>query len=103
MEIVSKGDRTLEKLDFYAAVDTKELLVIDRDPWQLSLYRRRDDAGMQRVAKSTLESDGSLDSEVVAARFTLLGSESCIRIEDLADPPSGGVTDIAIQIDSGNS
>lgn len=39
VEIVSPGDRTLEKLDFYAAVGTRELLVVDRDPWQLTLYR----------------------------------------------------------------
>jgi len=40
IEIVSPGDRTLEKLDFYAEVGTRELLVIDRDPWKLTLYRR---------------------------------------------------------------
>jgi len=28
IEIVSPGDKTLEKLDFYAAVKTQELLVI---------------------------------------------------------------------------
>ncbi len=39
IEIVSPGDRTLDKLDFYADVGTKELLVIDRNPWQLTLYR----------------------------------------------------------------
>lgn len=39
IEIVSPGDRTLEKLGFYAAVGTRELLVVDRHPWQLTLYR----------------------------------------------------------------
>lgn len=39
IEIVSPGDKTLEKLDFYAAVGTLELLVIDRDPWKMTLYR----------------------------------------------------------------
>ncbi|KAA1260147.1 hypothetical protein LF1_26860 [Rubripirellula obstinata] len=39
IEIVSPGDKTLEKLDFYAEVGTRELLVIDRDPWKLTLYR----------------------------------------------------------------
>jgi len=35
----SRGDKTLEKLDFYAAVGTQELLVIDRHPWKLTMYR----------------------------------------------------------------
>lgn len=39
IEIVSPGDKTLEKLDFYAKVGTRELLVIDRDPWKMTLYR----------------------------------------------------------------
>lgn len=46
IEIVSPGDRTLDKLDFYAAVGTQELLVIDRDPWRLTLYRRQEAKGM---------------------------------------------------------
>lgn len=39
IEIVSPGDQTREKLGFYASAGTKELLVIDRDPWLLELYR----------------------------------------------------------------
>lgn len=41
VEIVSKGDRSRDKLDFYSSVSTGELLIVDRDPWQLELYRRR--------------------------------------------------------------
>jgi Uma2 family endonuclease len=39
IEIVSPGDASHEKLDFYAAVGTRELLILNRDPWQLELYR----------------------------------------------------------------
>ncbi len=42
IEIVSPYDRTREKLDFYAKVNTRELLIIDRDPWKLELYRLTD-------------------------------------------------------------
>ena len=49
MEIVSPGDRSRDKLDFYAAAGTRELFVLDRDPWRLELYRRTDGA-MKSVA-----------------------------------------------------
>ena len=39
VEILSPGDRTPEKLPFYASVNVRELLVIDRDPWQLEFFR----------------------------------------------------------------
>ena len=39
VEIVSPGDRSRQKLGFYAAVGTRELFVLDRDPWALELYR----------------------------------------------------------------
>lgn len=39
VEVVTKGDRSREKLDFYAKLGTREVVVVDRDPWQLELYR----------------------------------------------------------------
>jgi Uma2 family endonuclease len=39
VEIVSPGDRSYEKLDFYAAVNTREVLIVDRKPWVLTLFR----------------------------------------------------------------
>ena len=39
LEVVSPGEDGTAKLDFYAAVGTREVLVIDRDPWALTLYR----------------------------------------------------------------
>ena len=38
-EITSPGDRSRDKLDFYAAIGVRELLLIDRDPWALELYQ----------------------------------------------------------------
>ena len=54
VEIVSPGDRTLEKLVFYASVETRELLVIDRDPWQLTLYRLSNSKKLVPVAVSSI-------------------------------------------------
>ena len=37
-EIVSPGEDAYAKLGFYAAVGTRELLVVHRDPWALELF-----------------------------------------------------------------
>lgn len=39
VEIASDYDRSREKFDFYASVGVRELLIVDRNPWQLELYR----------------------------------------------------------------
>ena len=39
VEIVSPGDKSRDKFDFYAALGVRELLLIDRYPWSLELYR----------------------------------------------------------------
>jgi Uma2 family endonuclease len=71
IEIVSPGDRTLEKLDFYARVGTQELLVIDRDPWQLTLYRVNLDRKMVPVAVSRFEMPTRVDLRVFPLSFQL--------------------------------
>lgn len=53
IEIVSRGDRTLEKLDFYARAGTRELLVMDRQPWRLTLYRLDDSGKLLPIALSS--------------------------------------------------
>jgi Uma2 family endonuclease len=39
VEIVSPGEDPHDKLDFYAKVNTRELLIVNRDPWSLELYQ----------------------------------------------------------------
>jgi Uma2 family endonuclease len=39
VEIISPFDKTREKLDFYSRLGTRELLIVDRQPWRLELYR----------------------------------------------------------------
>ncbi|MEW4571032.1 Uma2 family endonuclease [Tautonia sp. JC769] len=70
VEVASKGDRAREKLGFYAAVSTREVLVIDRDPWGLELYRL---AGgrLERVGTSRPGEPAALASEVVPLAFRL--------------------------------
>ena len=85
IEVVSRGDRTLEKLDFYAKVNTKELLVVDREPWQLTLYRR-DKAAMKVCGKSTLDDGNTVASNVIPARFSLQSEDNSIRVDDMTRP-----------------
>jgi len=39
VEVVSPGEDPRQKLDFYAKVSTREVLIMDRVPWALELYR----------------------------------------------------------------
>ena len=101
IEIVSPDDRTLEKLNFYADVRTQELLVIDRDPWQLTLYRldadRTPRTGINRklvpAAVSTLSQATEIRSEVLPIQISLHSSPPAIR---LTDPDGTLIRDVMI-------
>lgn len=41
VEIPSPGEDPREKLVFYAKVGTRELLIVDREPWKIELYQLR--------------------------------------------------------------
>ena len=75
IEVVSPGDRTVKKLQFYADVLTRELLVIDRIPWRLTLFRL-DDGEMKRVDQSSVESPNVLASETIPLDFRLVREEN---------------------------
>ena len=94
IEIVSPGDRTLEKLDFYAKVSTRELLVVDRDPWQLTLYRLNDEKMLVPTAVSSFSQEATVQSEVVPLEFRVVDGDSCIRV---MRPDGQTVRDIAIR------
>jgi Uma2 family endonuclease len=73
IEIVSPDDRSRDKLDFYALVNTREVLVLDRDPWQLELYQLR--RGKLRLAGTIKPGDGkNLASSVLPFEFQLVRS-----------------------------
>ena len=80
IEIVSEGDRSREKLDFYASVQTREVLIIDREPWALELYRLTGEE-MKLAGRSDLESAAVVTSEVVPLSWRLVPGEERPRIE----------------------
>lgn len=64
VEILSPGERPYDKFDFYAKVNTREVMLVFRDPWAVELHRlqagrlvlagRSDDANPTAVASSVL-------------------------------------------------
>lgn len=75
IEIVSPGDRSREKLDFYASIGTRELLLIDRDPWQLELYRLTD-GELRSDGLSSIDTDNNLESQVLPLTWALTAGDS---------------------------
>lgn len=80
IEIVSPRDRSRKKLDFYAAVGTRELLLLDRAPWSLELYRLSDQK-MVLVGKSTVEQSDVLTTAIVPLNWRLLSGAARPAIE----------------------
>ena len=69
LEVVSPDDLCREKLPFYAAVGTREVLILDREPWKLELYQLR--RGKLRLAGESRPGDKALASGVVPLTFAL--------------------------------
>jgi Uma2 family endonuclease len=70
-EVLSPRDRSRKKLDFYAKVNVRELLLVDRKPWALELYRLTD-GELKLVGKIAPDPSQSLRSEVLPVSFRLL-------------------------------
>lgn len=80
IEIVSDNDKSRKKLDFYAGVGTRELLIVDRVPWQLELFRLTD-GELVSVGKSSVTDGNVLASEVVPLSFRLVAGATRPQIE----------------------
>lgn len=70
VEIVSPKDRSRDKLDFYFRVGVRELLIVDRKPWRVELYRN-DGATLALVGSCPAKKPKALASLVIPFRFTL--------------------------------
>lgn len=80
VEIISPYDRSREKIPFYGQVGVRELLLVDRDPWGLELYRLLD-GQMDLVGQSTLERPCVLPSTVLPVAFRLIPGNARPGIE----------------------
>jgi Uma2 family endonuclease len=70
VEILSPGDLARDKLPFYAKVNTREVLIIDRDPWSLELYQLAS-GQLQLAGRSDLSDPAVLASAVLPLNFQL--------------------------------
>jgi Uma2 family endonuclease len=80
IEIVSPDDRSRQKFDFYASIEVRELLIIDRTPWALELYRLEAEE-LQSVGRSTVEAPLQLQSTVLPLNFRLVPGDARPVIE----------------------
>ena len=87
VEILSPGDRTREKIPFYSRLGVQELLLVDRQPWTLELYRWQN-GQLQRIGQSTLDAGDVLVSEAVPLTFQLASGSA--RPQILVVHPSKG-------------
>lgn len=69
IEIVSRGDRSEQKLGFYASVGTREVLLVERDPWRLRLFRAA--GGVMATAGQVAVGDDPLRTETVPLSWAL--------------------------------
>lgn len=80
VEILTPNDCAREKLPFYAKVGVRELLIVDRAPWALELYRL--DAGrLELVGTSTPDRQDPLTSAVMPLTFRLIPGAERPQIE----------------------
>jgi len=80
VEIISPFDKSREKLEFYGKLGTRELLLVDRDPWQLELYRLRGKK-LTLAARLALGDNQTIASKVLPLRFRLLKGKPRPTIE----------------------
>jgi len=81
IEVVSEGDQSLEKLDFYAKVNTGMVLVIDPNPMQLTLYRKNESGMLQPQAISNRENPSMMSLGSIPVSIGLVaGTGDTIRM-----------------------
>lgn len=80
VEIVSPGDHTRKKLEFYAQAGVREVLIVDRDPWLLELFRANG-GKLISVGCSTIAQPTVLASQVLPVTFRLLSASGRPQIQ----------------------
>jgi len=70
VEIISEGEEPHAKLDFYAGLGNRELLIVERDPWALELFRLKDGT-LASTGRCDVDSDRTLNCESLGLTFRL--------------------------------
>jgi Uma2 family endonuclease len=87
IEIISPSDKTHEKIAFYGLLGVRELLIIDRYPWSLELYRHNG-SELVLAARSSLKESDVIASAVLPLGFQILTASPRpqIRIMEIGGP-----------------
>ncbi len=87
VEIVSPDDNSRKKIPFYGRLGVRELLIIDRQPWSLELYRL---SGSELVlaGRSSVPQSDVIASAVLPLSFQLFPAQSRpeIRMAEIGGP-----------------
>jgi Uma2 family endonuclease len=78
VEIVSEGEDPEAKLAFYGGLGTRELLVIERDPWQLQLFGP--EPQVMRLLQQTTAGGNPIVSSVLGLQFHLRRSAEALEL-----------------------
>ena len=79
VEVASPGEDPRLKTAFYAAIGTRELLIVDRYPWAVELYQLRD-GRLDLAGRSDAANPISLASRVLPITFQLTPAEPRPRV-----------------------
>jgi hypothetical protein len=80
VEIVSPRDRSRRKLPFYSKIGIRELLLVDRKPWRLTLYRHDGDT-LQLAGRCESMDAEQLESGVLPFTLRLVAANERPKIE----------------------
>lgn len=80
VEIISPSEDPMAKFDFYAKVKSQEVLIVDRDPWAVELYRLKGKK-LVLVGRSDETKPAVVASAVLPLTFKLVAGKPRPRIE----------------------
>lgn len=92
VEVVSPYDRSRDKFDFYFKVGVRELLIVDRQPWRLELYRN-DGHALALVGHCLPTKPKPLQSQVIPFGFSLAAGRPRPKLV-VVRPADGHLTQI---------
>jgi Uma2 family endonuclease len=80
VEIVSRHDRSREKLEFYAHLGVEELLIVDRQSWRLELYRLHE-GRLEEAGVSTVDDSQPLTTQAAPITWRVVPAQPRPQIE----------------------
>ncbi len=80
VEIISPDDQTRQKLPFYEKIAVVELLLVDRNPWSLELFRYHNGT-LATAGICTVEQSTFLTSDALSLTYRLVAADRRPRIE----------------------